>query len=130
MNRTLLYVAGVVSIIVGILCCLTIVGIIIGVPIIIGGNKFINYSKMNDEEIEANKDNILIWTIVFLFINQLAGVIALIAYILYEVSNTNYVKSRKQYGKYDELERIKKLYDDKVLSKEEYESEKARILNS
>ena len=130
MNRTLLYVAGVVSIIVGILCCLTIVGIIIGVPIIIGGNKFINYSKMNDEEIEANKDNILIWTIVFLFINQLAGVIALIAYILYEVSNTNYVKSRKQYGKYDELERIKKLYDDKVLSKEEYESEKARILNN
>lgn len=130
MNRTLLYVAGIISIIIGILCCLTIVGLIVGIPLIIGGNKFTGYSKMSDEEIEEHKDSILIWTIVFLFINQISGVIALIAYVLYEVSNTNFVKSKKQYSKYDELERIKKLYDDKVLSKEEYEKEKSRILNN
>ena len=73
MNRTLLKVAGVISFVIGILCCITIVGAIVGVPLIIGGSKFNDYSKMNDEEIEANKDSILIWTIVFLFINQISG---------------------------------------------------------
>jgi phosphate/sulfate permease len=129
MNRTLLRVSGIISIIIGILCCLTIIGAIVGVPLIIGGSKFNDYSKMNDEEIEANKDSILIWTIVFLFINQISGVISLVAYILYEASNSNYVKNKRQNSKYDELERIKKLYDEKILSKEEYEMEKSRILN-
>ena len=130
MNRTLLKVAGIISIIVGILCCLTIIGVIIGIPLIIGGIKFNDYSKMNDEDIEKNKDSILVWAIVFMFINQISGILALIAYLLYEAGNTSYVKSYKQNNKYDELERIKKLYDEKVLTKEEYEKEKTRILNS
>ncbi|MBQ6284884.1 MAG: hypothetical protein IJK67_01040 [Bacilli bacterium] len=130
MNRTLLKVAGIISIIIGVICSLTIIGLIVGIPLIIGGVKFNDYSNMSDEEIEKNKDSILIWTIVFLFINQISGVIALIAYLLYEANNTSYVKSYKQNNKYTELERIKKLYDDKVLTKEEYEKEKERILNS
>lgn len=130
MNRTLLKVAGVISIIVGALVSLTIVGLIIGIPLIIGGYKFTEYAKMSDEELEGNLDSILIWTIVFLFINQISGVISLVAYILYEASKSSFVKTKKQNNKYDELERIKKLYDDKVLTKEEYEMEKKRILNS
>ena len=31
--------------------------------------------------------------------------------------------------KYEELEKVKKLYDEKILTKEEYEKEKERILN-
>ena len=130
MNRTLLKVAGVISIIIGILLCLTIVGALVGVPLIIGGCKFNDYSKMDDEELEKNKDTILIWIIVFLFINQISGVIALIAFLLGEVNSSNYMKSYRQNNKYDELERIKKLYDEKILSKEEYEKEKARILDN
>ena len=32
-------------------------------------------------------------------------------------------------AKYEELEKVKKLYDEKILTKEEYEKEKERILN-
>lgn len=130
MNKTLLKVAGIVAIIIGVFCSITIVGLIVGIPMIIGGIKFNDYSKMSDEELEQNKDNVLIWTIVFLFINQISGILGLVAYLLNEASKSNYVKNMKQNTKYDELERIKKLYDDKVLTKDEYEKEKLRILNS
>ena len=78
MDKSLLNVAGIISIVFGIICCLTIFGAIIGVPLIIGGNKMREYSLMSDEELGLHKETILIWTIVFLFINQISGIICLI----------------------------------------------------
>ncbi len=133
MDKTILKVAGIFAIVLGVLCCITIIGLIVGVPIIIGGMKFNDLSKLSDAEIEANKETILIWSIVFLFLCQLSGILGLVYYIfLNNDSNKNLTNTTKvnNTDKYDDLEKINKLYKDKVLTKEEYEKEKARILNN
>ena len=116
-----------------------IIGAIVGVPLIIGGAKMKEYADYTDEQIIANKDKILIWTIVFLFFCQISGILLLIFYIdsigKYEKGitgdNMNYQSNMNtnNNAKYEELEKVKKLYDEKILTKEEYEKEKERILN-
>ncbi len=139
MDKSLLKISGIIAIVFGILACLTLVGAIVGVPLIIGGAKMKEYAYYTDEQIIANKDKILIWTIVFLFFCQISGILLLIFYIdsigKYEKGitgdNMNYQSNMNtnNNAKYEELEKVKKLYDEKILTKEEYEKEKERILN-
>lgn len=149
MDKSLLKISGIIAIVVGVLACLTLIGAIVGVPLIIGGAKIKEYADYTDEQILVIKDKILIWTIVFLFFCQLSGILLLIFYIdtigKYEKGlgintdnmnfngNMNYNNNANNMGvnnnKYEELEKVKKLYDEKILTKEEYEKEKSRILN-
>lgn len=139
MDKSLLKISGIIAIVFGILACLTLVGAIVGVPLIIGGAKMKEYADYTDEQIIANKDKILIWTIAFLFFCQISGILLLIFYIdsigKYEKGitgdNMNYQSNMNtnNNAKYEELEKVKKLYDEKILTKEEYEKEKERILN-
>lgn len=139
MDKSLLKISGIIAIVFGILACLTLVGAIVGVPLIIGGAKMKEYVDYTDEQIIANKYKILIWTIVFLFFCQISGILLLIFYIdsigKYEKGitgdNMNYQSNMNtnNNAKYEELEKVKKLYDEKILTKEEYEKEKERILN-
>ena len=142
MDRSLLKISGIIAIVLGVLECLTLVGAIAGVPVIIGGAKMKEYADYTDEQIIANKDKILVWTIVFLFFCQISGILLLIFYIdsigKYEKgiigNNMNYQSGMNNNMntnsnlKYEELEKVKKLYDEKILTKEEYEKEKERIL--
>ena len=125
MNKQLLNIAGIIALVLGILCCLTIFGAIVGIPMIIGGQKFREYSLLSDEELKKNKDTILIWTIVFLLICQISGIISLVFYFTMDDNN---VFSPKP-DKYSELEKLNQLYKDKAITKEEYEKEKEKILN-
>ena len=139
MDKSLLKISGIIAIVFGILACLTLVGAIVGVPLIICGAKMKEYADYTDEQIIANKDKILIWTIVFLFFCQISGILLLIFYIdsigKYEKGITGYNMNYQSNmntnnnAKYEELEKVKKLYDEKILTKEEYEKEKERILN-
>lgn len=137
MDKSLLKISGIIAIVLGILECLTLVGAIVGVPVIIGGAKMKEYADYTDEQIIANKDKILVWTIVFLFFCQISGILLLIFYIdsigKYEKgiigNNMNNNMNTNSNLKYEELEKVKKLYDEKILTKEEYEKEKERILN-
>lgn len=139
MDKSLLKISGIIAIVFGVLACITLVGAIVGVPLIIGGAKMKEYADYTDEQIIANKDKILIWTIVFLFFCQISGILLLIFYIdsigKYEKGitgdNMNYQSNMNtnSNAKYEELEKVKKLYDEKILTKEEYEKEKERILN-
>ena len=130
MNKTLLNIAGIISLIFGIICTITIIGAIVGVPMIIGGNKLRELSNMDDSEIYKNKDTLIIWMVVFLFINQISAVLVLIYYIMLESSMTSNNTKENTIDKYDELEKLNNLYKEKVLTKEEFEKEKERILNS
>ena len=134
MDKSLLKISGIIAIAVGILYCITIVGAIVGIPLIIGGNKIKSYADCTDEQVIDAKDSILVWTIVFLLFNQLSGILLLIFYIdcidkNRGKSTTNTTKNVNTDDKYEELEKLKKLYDEKVLTKEEFENEKNRILN-
>ena len=133
MDKSLLKVSGIISIVVGVIYCLSIVGAIIGIPLIIGGIKIKDYASYSDIQIYESKDTILIWTIVFLLFNQISGILLLIFYIdnigKTTTNNNNINTNNTNSDKYEELEKIKKLYDEKILTKEEYENEKSRILN-
>lgn len=130
MNKSLLKISGIISIVLGIICCLTIFGAIIGVPLIIGGNKIKDMANLSDQELLQQKDTILIWMVVFLVFNQISGILLLIFYIDMDGSiSSSFKGSNNNDNKYDELEKLKKLYDDKVLTKEEFETEKEKILN-
>ncbi len=130
MNKNLLKIAGIISLVLGIICCLTIVGAIVGVPLIIGGNKIKDMANLSDQELLQQKDTILIWMVVFLVFNQISGILLLIFYIDMDGSiSKSFNGSKNNDDKYDELEKLKKLYDDKVLTKEEFETEKEKILN-
>lgn len=133
MDKSLLKVSGVISIVVGVIYCLSIIGAIIGIPLIIGGIKIKDYASYSDIQIYESKDTILIWTIVFLLFNQISGILLLIFYIdnigKTTINNNNTNTNNTNSDKYEELEKIKKLYDEKILTKEEYENEKSRILD-
>lgn len=132
MNKNLLKIAGIISIVLGIICCLTIFGAIVGVPLIIGGNKIKNMANLSDQELMTQKDTILIWMVVFLVFNQISGILLLIFYIDMDGSLGNAFNgssNNKSNDRYDELEKLKKLYDEKALTKEEFETEKEKILN-
>jgi len=126
-DKTLLKIAGTISIVIGVLCCITIIGLIVGIPLIIGGDKLKEISQSNRPDTKQDTETILIWTIIFFFINQISFVFLLIYYL--KSSDYKYYDSTEN-DKYDKLEKLKKLYDSKVLTKEEYEREKDRILNN
>ena len=116
MDKSLLKISGIIAIVFGVLACLTLVGAIVGVPLIIGGAKMKEYADYTDEQIIANKDKILIWTIVFLFFCQISGILLLIFYIdsigKYEKGitgdNMNYQSNMNtnSNAKYEELEKV------------------------
>lgn len=124
-DKILLKIAGVISIVIGVLCSITIIGLIIGIPLIMGGNRLKKISEQSWPDSSSDREAILMWTIIFFFINQISFVFSLIYYLQLESS------SAKEYDndKYANLERIKKLYDENVFTKEEYQKEKEKILN-
>lgn len=124
-DKVVLKIAGVLSIVIGILCCITIFGVIVGIPLIIGGSKINKISLLEDYQINEQRDSILIWGIVFIFLNFISGVLCIVYYISLIQDKTEKPKT----DKYSRLEQLKKLYDDKVLTKEEYENEKQKILS-
>ena len=127
-DKKLLDVAGIIALVLGILSCLTIFGAVIGIPVIIGGIKLRDLSTLSDEEIANNKDTLLVWSIVFLFLCTVSGVLGLLYYVGIESPNL-FNSSTSSDNKYTELEKLNKLYKDKVLTKEEFEAEKEKILN-
>jgi len=126
-DKTLLKIAGTISIIIGAFYCITIIGLIIGIPLIIGGDKLKQISESSRQDTKQDSETILIWTIIFFFINQISFVFSLIYYL--KSSSYSYYESDRD-DKYDRLEKLKKLYDSKILTKEEFEREKDRILNN
>ena len=123
-DRTIVKVAGILAMVFGGLWCLTIIGALIGIPLLIGGSRMIDFSKMDDEELEKYKTHYLVWSIIFLVFATVAGILALVYYLgMYldenKSSNLSYI---------EEIEALKKLYDEKAITKEEYETRKKEIL--
>ena len=127
-DKKLLEIGGIIALVIGIMACLTIVGAVIGIPVIIGGIKFRELSTLSDEDLENNKETILVWSIVFIFLCTVSGVLGLLYYVGMENPNL-FSTSSSSNDKYSELEKLNKLYKDKVLTKEEFETEKEKILN-
>ncbi len=123
-DKTLLKVSGIVAMVCGGLWCLSIIGAIIGIPLLIGGSRMIDFSKMSDSELEKYKTHLLVWSIIFLIFATIAGILSIIYYV-----GVNFDINVKGTGYIDELEKLKKLYDEKAITKEEYDKLKKEILD-
>lgn len=123
-DKTLLKVSGIVAMVCGGLYCLTIIGALIGIPLLIGGSRMIDFSKMSDSELEKYKTHLLVWSIIFIIFALPAGILSIIYYVAVyfdiNLSGNNYL---------DELEKLKKLYDEKAITKEEYDKLKKEVLD-
>jgi len=122
-DKVLLKVAGIFAMICGGIYCLTIIGIIIGIPLLIGGSRMIDFSKMEDQKLENYKTQLLVWGIIFLIFTTISGVLVLIYYI---AGYFDFNGNKMSY--LDEIEKLKKLYDDGAITEEEYEKKKNEIL--
>ena len=86
-DKNLLNAAGIVAIVVGIIACLTMIGAIVGIPVIIGGVKIKELSTLSEEEIINRKETLLIWSIVLLLLCTISGVLSLLYYLGIENPN-------------------------------------------
>lgn len=126
MDKTLLKVGGVVAIIIGVCYSITIFGLIIGIPMIIGGVAFTGYAKLKDEEVMFAKGSILGWSIFFLLFAGIPGILGIIFYL----SMTGALNTNTQTKHYtDELKDLKALLDSKTITQEEFEKRKTQILS-
>ena len=93
-------VAWIISLILGILFCITFVGAIFGIPLLIAASKFNKARKMLDEELISHRGNLFGWGI-FLAIVLSPTIIGLIVLLIFVIMVNNYIKNLEE-GKLEE----------------------------
>ncbi len=79
MNRNLLRTIGIINIIFGIIFTLTIIGSIIGIPLIVSGALYLEYASLDDGVLIAKRNSIKAWSIIFIFINFISAILSFLA---------------------------------------------------
>ena len=74
MNKTLLQVIGILNIVLGSIFIMSFFGILLGIPLVISGALFLNYSSLKDEELIHKKTAIKVWSIIFIFLNIVSAI--------------------------------------------------------
>lgn len=92
-------VARILSLIFGIIFCITLIGAIIGIPMIIASKRFGEASNMTDELLVANRTSILGWGI-FLAIVFSPTIFGLILLLMLTFMVDNYIKNIEQGNAY------------------------------
>lgn len=129
MDKNLLTIARIISLITGIFWCLTIIGIPIGVLNIIASNKFSDAEKGL-----VGRETVRNWGIYLIFTDTISGILAIIASSSNENSaptiDATFTSSSKAYSVEERLANLKKLYESGAISRDEYDSRRSDILNS
>ncbi len=160
-GSTLFKISGILAIIGGAICCVVspftfFLSLGLGIPLIIGGNKIMKMADLDEEEIEQNKTSIIAWSIFFLIVDTISGVLSLIGLMMCETSSNQKTSqtqanqngqdsqsnaknenihtynesepSRTFENKAEKLERLLSLKERGVLSDEEFQALKEKIL--
>ncbi|KRM86417.1 SHOCT domain-containing protein [Lacticaseibacillus thailandensis] len=126
--KTLSLIGAIFAIVMGALYCLTIIGIILGIPMIIGGIYLLRLRHYNDDNFYAHRGAMLGWGIFFLFCTLVGGVLELVAY--FQVNNhvpAANVDARPTMS-FSSVERAYELKEKGVISQAEFEDIKAAAL--
>lgn len=78
MKKNLLRTIGILNIIIGSLFILTIIGSLFGVPLIVSGILYLDYSSLNDEQLLSKRSSIRTWSIVFIFLNIISSILSFV----------------------------------------------------
>ena len=140
-NYAVLTIVGVMGYIFGILACITIVGLIIGIPMIMGAKKYMDWSKISDEELLNEKPSMLGWTIFFCIFTFPFGLVALIPYFNLEggvdraatgaVQGVKgaFAKKDPMQEKIDKIEKLAALKEKGLIDEDDFKVAKAKILS-
>jgi phosphate/sulfate permease len=124
MEKALLKISGIIACIIGVFFCITIIGMIVGVPLIVGGSTMIGYSNLSDEEVMTKKSSILGWSIFFFFFTFIGGVLGIVFY--FTMDNKVFTKKNDYI---DEIKKLDELRKQGIISDAEYEAKKKKILD-
>jgi uncharacterized membrane protein HdeD (DUF308 family) len=124
MEKSLLKISGIIAVVLGIFYSITIVMAIVGIPLIIGGSRMMGYANLSDSELRDKKDSILGWSIFFFFFTVIGGVLGLVFYLTMD----NGAFSKKS-DYMDEIRKLDDLRKQGIISNEEYEAKKKKILD-
>ena len=130
-NTAFFMISGILSIVFGILACITIFGAIIGIPLIIASNKYFAWAKMTPQELAPYRDSILIWGVVVTILIFPLGVFALIPVFNTENSEqtTNSTDSQYMKQKMDKISKLFELKQQGIITEEDFKKAKEKILN-
>lgn len=144
-SSSLFKAAGIISLVEGIVVLIfgawVIFPIAIGVPLIIAGNAFIKYSNMTSDQFALYRSTAFGWSIFLLFCSTISGILAFIGINQIEdventTANQSYTSNPPsqtdicEESKLEKIERLISLRDRNVISQEEFEHLKNKILNS
>lgn len=121
--RSLARIGAIIGIVLGVLYSITIIGLIIGIPMIIGGTLTISKLNDSDEELYNSSGFFLGWGIFFIIFTLISGILYLMAYFKMSEPPISYVDD-----KLSQVDRAYNMYRQGVISKEEFEEIKAQSL--
>lgn len=88
------------------------------------GILFLHYTNLDEEEYQKKNKVILIWSIILLFISNLSGIFALLAYLF-----INNEKESNRIDYIEELKELEKLLKKDIINSDEYNKKKKKLLN-
>lgn len=141
-TKTYFTIMSIVMLVVGILWCCTIVGLLWGIPIIIGAQKMKAAENMSHEQLKQNNVTLLVWAIIFGVFASPAGIIAIVfAILVYNMIEKGTTESKvdviieAEPVKDDKTEEIKKRLEELeryrengIITEEEYKQKRKEIL--
>jgi len=134
-NSSWFMASKIIGLVFGILFCITIIGAIAGVPLIIGALFFGKCQNMTNEDVLANRNTIMVWGIIFTIIMFPLGAIALVPMFNLEgqidnfAGNTQHPKTDDSYDeKIRKVEKLHKMKADGLITEGEFEAAKEEIL--
>lgn len=138
-NYAFLLIGGILGMIEGIVACITIVGAIVGIPLIIGATKYLAWAKVSDEDLFAEKDTLLIWGIVYTILMFPIGAITLIPPLTMDKTfsstqnnSSTYEQKNATSEKKSKLDRLMELEEMKkqgLIDENDFEIAKKKILS-
>lgn len=132
--KALLTAGSIVAIVVGALWCFSIIGILWGVPLIIGGIILLGYRKLSDELFITKRNVMLGWGIFFIFTTLVGGILVIIAYITSNVDTNKQIieeikeTNETEISNYDTIEKAFELKEKGIISEEEFQAIKKKHL--
>lgn len=141
-NYAFLLISGILGMITGITACITIVGAIVGIPLIIGASKYLAWAKVSDQELLADKEQLLVWGIVFTILMFPIGAIALVPPLTMDKNKTTTTTEKSEQKEYtsteatnekksklDRLNELVSLKEQGLIDEKDFEIAKKKILS-
>lgn len=94
--------------------------------LIFGGIILLHYKDLTEEELKEKEKYIFIWSIYFLIVSPIAGILALISYFLIDYKCK---PQRIKVGYIDEIVELDELRKEGLISDKEFELKKKKILD-